>query len=70
MKERKTFTIKMQDFIPFIGSFIYSNRNWYDENNNLKMPQPYDDYSAIGLCLTLFNFGTGLLIMAALSKLL
>lgn len=58
---REKYSIKLQDFTPFIGSFIYGERNWKDENGKLKMPQPYEEYSMTGLGLLVLNFSTGIL---------
>ncbi len=55
----KTYTVKPQDFIPFVGSFIYLERNWKDENGELKKPQPYKEYRNISDGLTVLNMATG-----------
>ncbi len=65
---KENYNIKIQDFIPFIGSFIYSDRNWKDEKGELKMPQPYEDYAMMGLGLTILNFSTGIGIAALIYK--
>lgn len=62
MKNR-TYNIKPMDFTPLMGSFIYQNRNWIDENGNLREPHPYNEYRNIGTCLTILNAVTGIAIV-------
>jgi len=54
--ERK-YNVKPQDFIPFIGSFVYQHRNWKEAEGN---PKPYRQYFLTGLGLTALNIETGL----------
>ena len=58
----KTYDVRPQDFIPFIGSFIYQKRNWEKQEER---PEPFDKYYRTGRRLTKLNFFTGLAITYA-----
>ena len=64
--ERK-YDVKPQDFIPFIGSFVYQHRNWKESEGN---PKPYLKYLTTGLGLTALNITTGMTILNGLETLL
>ena len=53
MQERmeKVYTVRPLDFVPFVGSFIYQERNWKDKEGRFGEPMPYGKYCAIGLGL-------------------
>ena len=69
---------KLQDFIPWVGSFIYQARMWRkaEVKNQTKKPfagrdigpEPDDKYHAIIIGLTALNTVTGMVSMYAIFK--
>lgn len=56
----RMYNVKLQDFTPFIGHFIYQQRNWEESRKEGKKPGPFKDYIATLLGLGLLNVTTGI----------
>ncbi len=57
-QSERRYTVKPEDFIPFIGSFVYQHRNWKEAEG--RTPKPYGQYFLTGVGLTALNIATGL----------
>ena len=56
----KGYEIKLQDFIPFAGSFIYQSRDWNEAIENGRTQQEsYGKYFTTCLGLAALNVATG-----------
>ena len=62
------YNIKLEDFTPFVGSFIYKHRNWKNRDRDQRMPEPYLRYFITGLGLTFFDAAIGLKAAEGIAK--
>jgi len=58
----RNYNVEWQDLTPFVGSFIYMNRNWKKARKAGRYPEPYEEYNSIGCALTLLDGITGIII--------
>ena len=56
-QSERRYNVKPQDFIPFIGSVVYQQRNWREAEGK---PKPYRQYLLTLYGLTALNFATAL----------
>ncbi|MEK6939654.1 MAG: hypothetical protein AABX31_02910 [Nanoarchaeota archaeon] len=56
----REYDIKLQDFTPFIGHFLYQQRNWEEAIKERKKPGPFGEYIATLVGLGVLNVATGI----------